>query len=379
MPRRFAIDYENLRLKHFDPSRDHVQLAMLHQLQRESPLYWHNGVWVLTRYADVFAALRENRLVNRAADSDYKDRSFVGKIMKVIKGHREHDKNHVFHYADRPYHADVRTIMRDELTRQMPDLQQLFRSIADELLEKIDCNDEKSLQKGFVEPFPAMVAAELMGLPRERWRWFDECFGGVANTTRSSGRNDDGFSKGLRRIERLLGQSLAKRAELPPGMISALSDGCEADNLMSEEGLLPNSVAFALGAYVNTRPLLEQSVGYLLRNPSAMERIEREPGVVRTAVEEFTRYFSTTAFCSRVATADVEIGGGLVPEGDWVNIALVAANHDPEVFEDPDRIDLARHPNPHVAFGGGLHVCVAAAVARAELQSSLACLARRFR
>ena len=379
MPRRFAIDYENLRLKHFDPSQDHVQLAMLHQLQRESPLYWHNGVWVLTRYADVFAALRENRLVNRAADSDYKDRSFVGKIMKVIKGHREHDKKHVFHYADRPYHADVRTIMREELTRQMPDLQQLFRSIADELLEKIDCNDEKSLQKGFVEPFPAMVAAELMGLPRERWRWFDECFGGVANTTRSSGRNDDGFSKGLRRIERLLGQSLAKRAEFPPGMISALSDGCEADNLMSEEGLLPNSVLFALAAYVNTRPLLEQSVGYLLRNPSAMERIERDPGVVRTAVEEFTRYFSTTAVCSRVATADVEIAGGVVHEGQWVTMALIAANHDPEVFADPDVVDLTRHPNPHVAFGGGLHVCIGAAVGRAELQESIACLARRFR
>ena len=363
-------DHEPLKLKHLDSSRDHDQLAMLVRLQRESPLHWNEGIWLLTRHADVFTALREKRFVNRVFEPDSTALSFVAKIITLIKRDRQPDKKHWFHYADRPYHADVRTIMREELTRQMPDLRQLFRSISDELLEKVDCNDEKSLQKGFVEPFPGMVAAELMGLPRERWPWFDECFGG---------RNDDGFSKGLRRIERLLGQSLAKRAEFPPGMISALSDGCEADNLMSEEGLLPNSVLFALAAYVNTRPLLEQSVGYLLRNPSAMERIEREPGVVRTAVEEFTRYFSTTAFCSRVATADVEIGGGLVPEGDWVNIALVAANHDPEVFEDPDRIDLARHPNPHVAFGGGLHVCVAAAVARVELQTSLACFARRFR
>ena len=367
-----VIDYEDLRLDHWgcDPSRDHAQLAMLHQLQRDSPLYWHRGVWVLTRYADVFAALRETRLVNRVAESDRKGLPLVRFIMKAIKGHREHDKKQWFHYADRPYHADVRTIMREELTRQMPDLRQLFRSISDELLEKVDCNDEKSLQKGFVEPFPGMVAAELMGLPRERWPWFDECFGG---------RNDVGFSKGLRRIERLLGQSLAKRAEFPPGMISALSDGCEADNLMSEEGLLPNSVLFALAAYVNTRPLLEQSVGYLLRNPSAMERIERDPGVVRTAVEEFTRYFSTTAVCSRVATADVEIAGGVVHEGQWVTMALIAANHDPEVFADPDVVDLTRHPNPHVAFGGGLHVCIGAAVGRAELQESIACLARRFR
>ena len=70
-PEKIVTDYETLRLKHFDPSRDHVQLAMLHQLQRDSPLYWHNGVWVLTRHADVFAALRETRLVNSVADSDY--------------------------------------------------------------------------------------------------------------------------------------------------------------------------------------------------------------------------------------------------------------------------------------------------------------------
>ncbi len=361
---------ETLTLKYFDPSRDHAQLAMLHQLQRDSPLHWHNGVWVLTRYADVFAALRETRLVNRIAESDRKGLPFVRSIMKAIKGHREHDKKQWFHYADRSYHADVRTIMRDELTRQMPDLRQLFRSISDELLEKIDYCDEKSLQKGFVEPFPAMVATELMGLPREKWRWFDECFGGS---------NDDGFSKGLRRIESMLGRSLVMREELPPGMVLALSDGCEADNLMSEEGLLPNCVLFALAAYVNTRPLLEKTCRYLLCNPSAMERIEREPGIVRTAVEEFTRYFSTTAFCSRVATADVEIAGGVVPEGQWVTMALAAANHDPEVFADPNVVDLARQPNPHVAFGGGIHTCVGASVGRAEMQESLACLARRFR
>ena len=362
--------YETLSLNQIDPHRNEAQLAILLQLQRDSPLHWHQGVWVLTRHADVSAALRENHLVNRSRDSDSTGQSFVRRIIKVIKRDRQPDKKHWFHYADRPYHADVRTIMRDELIRQMPDLRQLFRSIADELLEKIDCSDQQALQEGFVEPLPAMVAAELMGLPRERWRWFDECFGG---------RNDDGYASGLRRIESMLGRSLAQRGELPPGMIRALSEGCEADNLLSEEGLLPNSILFALAAYANTRPLLEQTCRYLLRNPSDMERIRREPGVVRTAVEEFTRYFSTTAFCSRVATADVEIAGGVVHEGQWVALALVAANHDPEVFDDPDRVDLARQPNPHVAFGGGMHVCVGAAVGRAEIQESLMCLARRFR
>ena len=362
-------DHAPLQLSHLDPGRDHDRLAALLRIQRESPLHWNEGAWLLTRHADVFAALRDDRLVNRVADPDSEGLSFVRRIMKAIKRDREHDKKHWFHYAERPYHADVRTIMRDELNRQMPDLRQLFRSIADDLLEKIDPSQQESLQEGFVEPFPAMVAAELMGLPRERWGWFDELFGG---------HNDDGFASGLRRIEPLLGQSLAKRGELPPGMIRALSDGCDADNLLLEEGLLPNCVLFALAAYVNTRPLLERTCQYLLRNQGDMERIRCEPAVLRPAVEEFTRYFSTTAFCSRVATVDFEIAGGVVHEGQWVTLALVAANHDPAVFEDPARVDIARQPNAHVAFGGGMHSCVGAAVGRAEMQESILCLARRF-
>jgi len=117
----------------------------------------------------------------------------------------------------------------------------------------------------------------------------------------------------------------------------------------------------------------------MLRDPVEVDPIRRDPGVVPTAVGEFIRYFSTTSFCSRFSAADVEIGGGMVPEGQWVKMSLVAANHDPEVFADPARIDLTRHPNPHVAFGAGLHACVGATVGRAELQVSLACLSLRFR
>ena len=298
-----------------------------------------------------------------------KHRPFVRALRGLINRYRDQYHKDWFFFADRPRHDDVRRTMKAEMNRQMPDLRRLFQSIADELLEKIDCTDEQSLRKGFVEPFPAMAAAELMGLPRENWRWFTDSFGGVH-------RGD--ISKITNRMESLLSETLAKPEALRPGMLEALSAGCRAGDL-SEEDLLPNSALFALAAYVNTRPLLEQTCQYLLRNPSDMEIIQREPDVIRTAVEEFTRYFSTTAFCSRVATADIEIAGGVVHEGQSVTLALAAANHDPEVFDDPNRVDLARQPNPHVAFGGGMHTCVGAAVGRAEMQESLACLARRFR
>jgi pimeloyl-[acyl-carrier protein] synthase len=365
-----VIDYKALSFDHCDASQDHNQLAMLLQLQRDRPLYRHKGYWLFTRYADVHAALRDKRLINRVYEPDREGGRLLRALKKIIRRDREPSKKYWFHYADPPYHADVRKLIREELTRQMPDLRQMFQSIADSLLEKVDCNDEESVRKGFVEPFPAMVAAEIMGLPREKWRWFDELF---------SGQHGQDLSKSLHRMGSILREWLARPGQLPPGMISALSDGCAADNLMSEEGVLPNCVLFALAAYVNTRPLLEKSVGYLLRNPSEMDRMRREPDVVPTAVEEFLRYFSTTAFCTRLSTADVGFGVGVVPEGQWVKMALVAANHDPEVFADPGHVDLARHPNPHVALGGGTHFCVGASVGRAEMQVSLACLARHFR
>ena len=362
-------DYETLTLEHFDRSKDPDQLAMLLRLQREESLHWHQGFWILTRYADVNAALRDKRLINRAPEPYRKHRPFVRALRGLINRYRDQYHKDWFFFADRPRHDDVRRTMRAEMNRQMPDLRRLFQSIADELLEKIDCTDEQSLRKGFVEPFTAMAAAELMGLPRENWRWFTDSFGGVHNGD---------ISKITNRMESLLSETLANQEALRPGMLEALSAGCRAGDL-SEEDLLPNCALFSLASFANTRPILEKSVGYLLRNPSEMERIDRDPSVLPAAVEEFIRCFGATSYSNRVATADVEIGGGSVPGGDWVKLALVAANHDPEVFEDPDRIDLARHPNPHVAFGGGLHVCVAAAVARAKLETSLACLARRFR
>ncbi|MDG2122644.1 MAG: cytochrome P450 [Verrucomicrobiales bacterium] len=363
-------DYETLSLKHFDQSQDHDQLAMLLRLQREESLYLHQGFWVLTRYADVNAGLQDKRLVNRAPEPYRKNRPFVRAFRELINRNRDQNLRQWFIFADSPRHGDARRTMRAEFNRQMPDLRRLFQSIADELLEKIDGTDEQSLRKGFVEPFPAMAAAELMGVPRENWRWFTESFGNV---------HSGDLSKIANRMESLLSETLANPEALRPGMLKALSAGCKAGNLMSKEEVLPNCALLSLASFGNTGPILEKLVGYLLRNPSEMERIHRDPSVLPAAVEEFIRCFGATSYSTRVATADVEIGGGLVPEGDWVQLALVAANHDPEVFENPDRIDLARHPNPHVAFGGGLHVCVAAAVARAMLQTSLACLARRFR
>ncbi|MDB4775957.1 cytochrome P450, partial [bacterium] len=132
--------FETLTLKHFDRSQDHDQLAMLLRLQREEPLYLHQGFWVLTRYADVNAGLRDERLINREPELYRKDRSFLRAFRELINRNRDQYLRQWFLFADRPRHGDVRRTMKAEMNRQMPDLRRLFQSIADELLDELDCS-----------------------------------------------------------------------------------------------------------------------------------------------------------------------------------------------------------------------------------------------
>ena len=361
------IGFEDLTLEHFDRAKDHAQLAMPPRLRREESPHWHQGSWVLTRHVDVNESLRDRRLINRAPEPYRKDRPSLRALGKLDDRTPDQFHKHWSSFAERPVHADVRRAVRAESDRQMPGLERMFRSTADELLDEVDFNDEESLREDFVERFSAMSAAEMMGLSKEARRCFGESSGDSCG---------DGLSKSADRMGSVLSEAIANPEALRPGMISLPSEGCGAGRSRSEEGPLSDCVLFSLSVFANTRPMLEKSVGYLVRNPSGMERIHRDPGVLPAGVEEFTRCLSTTSYPIRVATADVEIGGGLVSEGDWIKIAPVAADHDPETFEDPDRIDLAGDSNPHVTFGSGTHAWVAAAVARTELQTSLACSVR---
>jgi cytochrome P450 len=117
----------------------------------------------------------------------------------------------------------------------------------------------------------------------------------------------------------------------------------------------------------------------LLRNPHEVERLRREPALARSAVEELLRYTPPVQWTGRVAAVELELGGRrIVPHQSVIGI-LAAANRDPEVFDDPDRLDIGRDPNPHVSFGRGIHFCLGAPLAKLEAQVALPMLLERFR
>ena len=149
----------------------------------------------------------------------------------------------------------------------------------------------------------------------------------------------------------------------------------EGDRLDADE-LFAMSVLILVAGHETTTNLIGNAVLALLRHPDQRRRLTADPGLMRTAVEEFLRFDGVVQATARIALEDVSIGGVAIPKGEGAILVIGAANRDPAQFEDPDRLDVARADNRHLAFGYGPHFCLGAGLARAEAQLALAASAR---
>jgi cytochrome P450 len=152
----------------------------------------------------------------------------------------------------------------------------------------------------------------------------------------------------------------------------------EKGDLLSEGELVAMCNLLLVAGHETTVNLIGGGVLALLRNPDQFERLRRQPELARTAVEELLRYSPPVQWTGRVAMAELEIAGRRIAPNQSVVGILAAANRDPEVFDDPDRLDVGRDPNPHVSFGRGIHFCLGAPLAKLEAQVALPMLLERF-
>jgi len=151
----------------------------------------------------------------------------------------------------------------------------------------------------------------------------------------------------------------------------------EGDHLDADE-LFAMSVLILVAGHETTTNLIGNAVDLLLRHPDALAGLRAEPGLIGTAVEEFLRLESSNQLGNRLAARDAMLGGVPMPAGTYVHIGIGAANRDPDQFPEPDRLDLRRHPNRHLAFGTGIHACAGMWLARMEGQVAIGRLVRRF-
>ncbi len=325
--------------------------------------------WLVTRYADVRAILADARFSRAAAERPGSPR--MGNTSpgpETILG------------MDPPDHTRLRRLVAPAFTtRRIEALRPRVEDLANELMRDVVSGDRSAdLLAQFTAALPSKVIFELLGVPYADFGtlhgWTDVIFSLSAHTR-------DEVLTARTGIERFLVELVAeKRAHPADDLLSVLIAARDEQEKLSETELVSFALILITVGHMSTASTLSTALFTLLRLPELLARLYARPGLVPSAIEELLRHntFALTGTQLRVALEDVRLGGVTIRAGDAVLGALGSANHDSEVFARPDRVELTRAGNPHMAFGYGIHHCLGAQLARLEMQEALYALLRNI-
>ena len=355
------------------------------RMRREAPVCFVEpwGGWCLTRHSDVSAAFRDGRLsANRAA-------SLARMVPPEVQAYLEPLIRNLSSWAllvDAPDHTRLRALITKAFTpramsRLKPAIDELAALLIDDAIKK-SIDGTINMIHDLAEPLPVVVIGDLLGLPRDDRHllktWSDNlaAFLGAAQPTLDKAVS---ACKAISEMEAYFRGVIASRKkalgeDLLSSLITAESDG----GLLSEQELISTCAMILFGGHETTTNLIGNGLLALLENPEELTRLRETPDAMPVAIEEFLRYDSPVQRMSRLALEDLTIGKTRIEKGQRVYLLIGAANRDPEVFSDPDRLDVLRPDNRHLAFGVGAHYCVGAALGRLEAQIALQALIVRF-
>jgi len=348
-----------------------------HRLRAEDPVH-HSplGFWVLTRYEDVSAVLRDPRFIKEPLAALVAAR-FGADVPRGI-GFSMLDR-------DPPDHTRLRSLVSKAFTpRVVEGLRPRIQQIVDGLIARAQAAGSMDLIEEFAYPIPVNVICEMMGVPvedHERFKgWSLDIARGLdsillppdSDVPRCSAAARHAISDYFRQL------IAARRASARGDLLSALIAAEEAGDKLNEEELIATCILLLIAGHETTVNLIGNGVLALLRHPDELRRLRQTPALITSAVEELLRYDGPVQRTARVAGDDVTIGGRTIRKGDMVMPFIGAADRDPAQFPDPDRLDLARSDNRHIAFGWGIHFCLGAPLARVEGQIAIDTLVRRL-
>lgn len=338
-----------------DPFAAHAELRRNCPVARSDR--W-GGFWSLMRHEDVIAA---------SLDTDV----FIsGQKTTIPDSTGPHRPPRPPLEVDRPEHTHYRRLLAPyfspERTRQ---LEPRIREIAAELIDAAIAEREVDLVPTIAMPMPALVLCALLGLPSEDWsflkRWTTEVIdaGRAGEPDRHTRANDAMYGYVHSVVEARRTAKRDPELDIITGLSELVVDGRQLD-----DDQVTGVVRLLLQAGHNTTTNgLGSAFRYLGGHPIEQARLREDPGLIPMAVDEILRAFSPAQFLARTVTQEVEVCGKLLQPGEKVGLVWASANRDPEVFPEPERVDLARAPNRHVAFGYGIHRCLGAHLARAEM------------
>ncbi|HJW68888.1 MAG TPA: cytochrome P450 [Candidatus Binatia bacterium] len=362
----------------FDPVvRDdpYPPLARLREIDpvNETPI----GFWRLTRYADV------DRLLH---DVPAGVRTLSGELPGVNE--EEAGPRHFMLQQDPPTHTRLRKLVSHGFTpRAVAAWRTEIERVVDECLTRVASRGRMDVIADLALPVPSTLICQMMGVPvadRARFtEWTAKATFGLAAGVAPPEVIQEAAAAGMSLaayFQELIDARRASltRASLTDDLLSALIRAEEAGDRLSPMELMSQAIGLLIAGFETTIGLIGNGVRQLIRHPAELAKLRARPELIGSAVEECLRFDGPIILTSRVLHADVEFGGKLLRADTKVWAMLAAANRDPAVFPDPDRFDVERTPNAHLAFGGGPHYCLGAHLARVEAQVAIGELVRRF-
>ncbi|MGN9843230.1 cytochrome P450 [Nonomuraea sp. H19] len=334
----------------------------------------------LFRYADVREALYDREL------SSDRVSAILRPLPEPVRAHTdllEKTMRDIVVFKDQPGHRRLRRLLSQAFTPRMVETAKpAIAEMTDRLLDSLPVDDVVDLHRGLTYPLPAIVVAALLGIPEADRDAFQSwaldlvlVVGSGALTPELAARATRSAAEMRELVARLVAErSGAPGFDLLSEMIAASDDGAR----ISAGELYANALFLMTAGHETATNMLSNGILALLRHPEQLDLLSKDLSLLGTATEEMLRYEGPVQIAARIADRDRELRGLELRAGQAVILMLGAANRDPEVFPDPDRFDITRSPNSHVAFSHGMHFCLGAALARAEMEVVLPRLFDRF-
>jgi pimeloyl-[acyl-carrier protein] synthase len=335
--------------------------------------YLHS--WVVTGYEDVVSVLLHFS-ADRTATPEQLEKLGLANLAPIAA---VMTKQMLF--MDVPAHTRLRTLASQAFTTsRVEKLRDKIQEIIDRLLDEADSGGSMDIIADLAEPLPAIVTAELLGVRVSDHRKLKSWSAAFAEVLGNFQHNPERSVAVLNNLEEMIAyfKEAVRQDDAPDGLIHSLLIARDNDDRLSEDEVIANIIVTMVGGQETTTNLIGNGLLALLRNPDELARLRACPELLPSAVEELLRYEPPSQHTARIAHRDLTLGGQSIRKGDSVMAVMAAANRDPLRFPDPDRLDLGRTDNRHLAFGWGRHFCFGAPLARLEGRLVFEALLRRY-
>lgn len=358
---------------------------ILRQMREEAPVYWSESIggWILTRYDDIIASFKDT--------DHFSNEGRLGKAVEYLppekrckyKGFENHYATKGLLHSDPPDHTRLRSLVVKEFTPTVVEqMRPRIQQVVDDLISAVEKRGQMDVVPDLAAALPVGVIAEILGVPpsdRHYFKkWTDQILG-FQGVNKPSEQDLSNAQDGLMEIRPYLTNMIQERRTQPrQDLMSKLVAVESTGQRLAESELINTCVTLFTAGHETTLSLISNTIYTLLSNPDQLELLRNNPQLLAATIEESLRYESPVSRQTRLMKEGREFGGQQIQKGQMVFQMLNSANRDPAYFTDPDKFDICREKNRHIAFGQGIHFCVGATLARAEGSIAIGTLIKRL-